>query len=242
MREYKDKYIDFLVNLRGVSKDYAKITDYRLTKLVRFLEGEGLKDITEVKRAHLDEYQKLIMRGKYTPHTAGEMLSGVIVFFRYLYDYGHITENPALVIDTPRLEQRIPRDIMNEEEIKYLVSLPNKNDLLGIRDICIMKLLYSSAMRPIEVFNMRLEDIDLKRNQAIVRRPKNRHDRIVHFDKYTAHYLDSYIKKTRRWLLRGRPLDYLFVGIKTDKFTSGAFAQHFKRVYARVVKRGSQSS
>lgn len=236
MEEYRDKYIEFLLKVKGASKDYAKISTYRLGKLIEFLRERGIKGITAVDRLDLEAYQKHVMNKGHTPSTVIDLLSGVKVFFRYLYDYGHIKDNPALVIDTPRQEQRVPRDVMNEEEIKYLLTLPNKDDLFGMRDICIMKFLYSSAMRPMEVFSLKLEDIDLRRNQAVVRRPKNRRDRIVHFDQYTSLCLKNYIEKARPWLLKGRPLDYLFVGVTIARFNSGAFAQHFKRLYGPSMK------
>lgn len=237
MEQHKDNYLDFIINVKGVSKDYARITSYRLNRLIIFLRQRKVKNIQHVTRQDLEEYEKFIRNGKYTQSTVADMLSAVIVFFRYLYDYGHIKENTALVIETPKVKQRIPRHIMNEEEIKYLIALPNKDDLLGARDICIMKLLYSSAMRPKEVFDLKLEDIDLKRGQALVRRPKNRRDRIVHFDRYTKDCLKNYIEKTRPWLLKGRLLDYLFIGMKTDKFNTGAWGTHFKRAYTPILKK-----
>lgn len=233
----KDNYIEFLKDVKGVTKEYARVTNYRLSRLTRFLEQNLIRDISKITRGHLEEYEKLILNGGYTKRTAADMLHAVILFFRYLCDYGHITDNPALIIEPPELGQKVPREIMNEGELKYLLALPNKDDLVGMRDLCIMKLLYSSAMRPIEIFNLKLSDIDFKRNQAIVRRPKNRHDRIVHFDKYTAQELGSYIEKTRPWILRGRPIDYLFIAPRTDKFNSQAWGTYFKRMYFSALKK-----
>jgi len=124
---------------------------------------------------------------------------------------------------------------MNEEEIKFLFTLPNQGDLLGMRDFSAMNLLYSTAMRPKEVFNLRLGDIDLKRNQAIVRRPKNRRDRIAHFDNYTSQFLKKYIKKARPWLLKGRESDHIFIGANAADLKRSSWAAYFSGKYKPIM-------
>jgi len=237
MEKYKEIYIDYLLKVKGDSLGYAKLTDCWIRRLLGFLKEKEVKDIAEVTRPHLEEYQKFIQKEGYSKRTAFDILSVARLFFTFLYDYGHIKENPALVIESPHMEKRIPRPILNKDELKFLMSLPNKDDLIGMRDYAIIKLLYSTSMRPIEVFNLKMDDIDFKRNQIIVRRPKNRRDRIVHFDKYTANYLKAYIEKARQYLLRGRKLDNVFLSLRTNKLTSSAWATHFNRTYASKFKK-----
>ena len=77
----------------------------------------------------------------------------------------------------------------------------------------------------------------MKRKQLIVRRPKNRCDRIVHIDRYTAHYLKKYIKEARPWLSgKNKTIDNLFLikgGIPINRVT---FYEQFKRKYAPIMR------
>jgi len=237
METYVNEYIDFLLKTKATSIAYANYSASHLRKLIKFFEEKELKDMTKVTRVHLDEFQQSIMQKTCASATKKSILSTVALFFRFLYDYGYIEENVGLVIETPRKEHKIPRSIMNEEEIKFLLTLPSCDDLMGLRDIYIMKLLYSSAMRPKEIFNLKLENIDLKRNQAIVRRPKNRRDHIVHFDRYTAYYLKKYIKNARPWLLHDKTSDYLFISAIGTDLSSSSWGTYFRNKYKPIMEK-----
>ena len=231
MEKYRNEYIDFLVKVRGYSHEYIENSTIYINKFLKFMQEKGINDINLVDREYINDYQDMIMKEDYAVTTKHQSLAIVYLFFKYLNDYGHIKDNPALVIDIPRRGHQIPKNIMNEEEIKYLLTLPNTDDLLGMRDYCIMNLLYSSAMRPKEAFNLKMDDLDVKRCQAVVRRPKNRRDRIVHFDRYTAHYLKKYIVKARPWLLKGRESDRLFIGAAGSDLMKASWAVHFANRY-----------
>lgn len=235
MEKYKNEYIDFLLKVKGVARNYVDGTSIYLNKFIKFTEEKGIKEIAEIDRAVIIEYQESIMKQDYADTTKQHALAVIGLFFKYLYDYERIKDNPALVIDLPKIGQHIPRNIMNEKEIRFLLTLPNQKDLLGMMDFCIMNLLYSSAMRPKEVFGLKLEDVDIKRRQAMVRRPKNKRDRIVHFDGYTAQYLKKYIDKARPWLLKGRQSDHLLIGVSGNDLRKATWAIHFTKKYKPVM-------
>jgi len=237
MEQYKNEYIDFLLKVKGVSVDYTRATAFNLAKVFEFLKKKGIKNARDVDRQHLDEFQKKIMRSRFAVATKQYILCATVLFFRYLSDYGHIAENPGLIIEPPKREHHVPRNIMNKEEIKYLLTLPNHRDLLGMRDICIMKLLYSSAARPKEIFNLKIGDIDLSRNQALIKRPKNRQDRIVYFDNYTSKHITNYIEKARFWLLKGRVSDSLLISATGSDLIQSSWAAHFSNRYAPTMRK-----
>ncbi|MFH1782536.1 MAG: tyrosine-type recombinase/integrase [Candidatus Omnitrophota bacterium] len=235
METYRDKYIDFLIKTKGVTREHAKVVTIHLKKVIDFLKEKGIEEIDKIERMHLDEFQETIMKKDYVKSTKRQILDIVRLFFNYLYDYGYIKENPGLVIESPKKVPRIPRTIMNEEEIKFLLTLPNQKDLIGIRDFCIMNLLYSSTVRTKELFNLKLDDADLVRNQAIIKRPKNKRDRIVHFDTYTSRYLKNYITKIRPWLLRTKESSHLFITSTGTNLTRSSWAAHFSMKYKPIM-------
>lgn len=236
MEKSRNDYLDFILKTKGVSRDYAKVCEYYLKRLCGFFKEKGLNDIAQVMREHLDEYQKLILRKDYASPTKHSMLLAASLFFRYLYDYGHIKENIGLVIELPKMGERIPRNIMNEKEVTYLQSLPDRKSLIGMRDMCIMKLLYSSAMRPKEIFKLTLDDIDFKRKQAIVRRPKNKRDRVVHFDRYTTFFIKKYLKEARPWFLKDGTSRNLFISATGSNLSSNSWAAYFSQKYKTVME------
>lgn len=192
METSKQRYLEHLVKVKAVSRGYACIVRARLERFDAFFKKEGVVDIAGLTRAHLSSYQDFIMKKEISESTKRDELLAIQLFFKFLHDYGYIKDNPALVIDLPRKPHHIPRDILGEHEIAHLLRLPDQHDLIGVRDFCIMSLLYSSAMRPKEIFNIDLSDMDLKNKQVLVKRPKNKRDRIAHIDGYTVFFIRKY--------------------------------------------------
>ena len=236
METYKDKYLDYLVKIKGVSRGYAYTVKGRINKLIQFLKEGGVSQIRDIKREDICKYQDFIMKKNMTILSKRDELITIELFFRFLHDYEYIEENPALVIDPPRKPRHLPRDILGEKEIAYLLRLPNQSDLIGVRDFCIMSLLYSSMMRTKEIFNLKLEDVDLRLKQVLVKRTKNRRDRIVHIDGYTAFFVKKYIKHVRPWLLKNNISDNLFISARGTDLSRNSFAAHFARRYKSIIK------
>jgi len=224
------------VKIKGVSRPYMTIVKGRVERCIGFLGSIGVDQVTEVTRNHVVKYQDMILKRNTSKHSKRDELLAIVLFFRFLHDYEYIEENPALVIDPPKKEMRIPRNILGEQEIAYLLRLPDQKDLIGIRDFCVMSLLYSSMMRPKEIFNLRLDDIDFRLKQVLVRRPKNKRDRIVHISGYTVFFIKKYLKSVRQWLLKSNNSDHLFISATGSNFVSEAFYAHFKRRYAAKIK------
>jgi len=236
MDEYKDKYLDHLIRVKGVCVEYVRTVKIRITKFMQFLKDQGIAMIEDVTREHLYRYQETIMKSELSVKTKRDELRAIALFFKFLYDYDYIKENPGLIIDPPKKVQFLPRNILGEHEISYLLRQPDQNDLIGIRDFCIMSLLYSSMMRTKEIFNLKLGDIDFRLKQVLVRRPKNKQDRIVHIDTYTTFFIKKYINKVRPWLLKDNTSDNLFISAIGSNLTSYAFAAHFTRRYRPIIK------
>ncbi len=83
-------------------------------------------------------------------------------FFLYLKLNDRITTNPMDKIKRPKFEKKLPQ-FFTEAEIEQLLSIPDQEDKLGIRNRAILELLYSSGLRISELAGLILSDLDLKR-------------------------------------------------------------------------------
>ena len=232
----KQKYLEHLTKVKAVSREYINTVTGRLNKLTEYFKAQGIDDAALVAREDIVKYQDYVMAKDITVLTKRDELMAIALFFRFLHDYEYIKENPALVIDVPKKPFHLPRDILGEHEIAYLLHLPDQHDLIGVRDFCIMSLLYSSMMRPKEIFNLKVNDLNLNDKQALVRRPKNRRDRIVHIDGYTTFFLRNYLKNIRPWLLKGNPSENVFISATGSDFKAPSFAAHFGQKYRPKVR------
>lgn len=200
------------------------------------MRKRGATALREVTRGHLEAYQQAIVTCGIKPVTQQDKFRVVLLWFTYLCDYGYLAANPALVLDPPRRGQSLPRPILSEAEFQHLLSLANPTTLPGLRDRCIFQVLYASAMRPGELCRLTCGDADLDHQQILIRRPKNKRDRLVHVDAYTAQELRQYLTRLETWLGPRKPSDPLFINANGKPLLRGTLQFHFARQYTPRFK------
>ena len=85
---------------------------------------------------------------------------------RYLRREGLITADPALLVASPRREQKIPAHL-SIEEMNTLLEMPDGITPLGRRDQAMLELFYASGLRLSELVGLNLDDVNL--NSRVVR-------------------------------------------------------------------------
>ena len=123
-------------------------------------------------------------------------LASLRSYFRYCLKEGHITKNPAELIENPKIEKRIPHSI-SYEQVEYFFSLPDTSTYLGLRDRTIMELFYSSGLRLSELSGLNKSDFDHTELLVLVR-GKGKKERIVPITESAAKWLDLYLSHTNR--------------------------------------------
>lgn len=83
-------------------------------------------------------------------------------FFKWCKLEGLILNNPMDKIKRPRFQKKLPH-YFTEDEMLVLLRIPDIEDKFGIRNSAILELIYSSGLRLMEVCNLKLYDIDLKK-------------------------------------------------------------------------------
>ena len=87
-------------------------------------------------------------------------LSAVRTFFHYLQREGAVTGNPALDVPAPRAGRPLP-DTLDVDTMARLLQF-RPADTLGLRDLALMELLYSSGLRLGELVGLKPTDLDLE--------------------------------------------------------------------------------
>lgn len=140
-------------------------------------------------------------------------------FFKYLLREKKVMANPFELLQTPKLEKRLP-SFLYIDEVKRLMEKPDTASPLGQRDKAILELLYASGMRISEIVNLKLADIDFSQSEVLVF-GKGSKERIVLIGSYAKQALKSYIDEGRNRLLKGRiGIKNVFVNRSGGKLTS----------------------
>jgi len=92
---------------------------------------------------------------------------------------------------------------LNRRRSKTNLSKINTNTPIGLRNKAIIELFYSSGIRTSELANLRIQDIDFKQQIATIIRGKGNKTRIVPVGMHACYYIEQYLLKARKFMLRG---------------------------------------
>jgi integrase/recombinase XerD len=88
---------------------------------------------------------------------------------------------------------------------------------LSVKARAMVELAYSSALRPRELYSLKLSDVDFKRGLLFLEQSKGRKDRVVPVGTQALYWLDCYIREVRPRYLKDETHDFVFVSHKTGK-------------------------
>lgn len=94
-------------------------------------------------------------------------LTSMRSFFDFLVAEGALKENPAAMLDNPKLPRYLP-EVLEKDEMARLLATPDMRKKGGVRDRCILELLYAAGLRVSELCNLKLTDLDLQAGVALV--------------------------------------------------------------------------
>src|SRR5271165_4022097 len=107
-------------------------------------------------------------------------LAAVRSLYRWLAQEGVVEQNPAKLVSTPRLPQKLPRVPTIEEVNSVLDSKMPEVASFPERDRLMLELLYGCGIRNSELVGMNLDDIRIS-SEAILIRGKGKKERYVPF-------------------------------------------------------------
>ena len=189
------------------------IAAYRrdLRRLVDFLRARR-RTLETARPDDLVAHLEALRRNGLGPRSLARGLAAM----RGLYKFGRsanlVRENPAALLETPRLPRRLPR-ALSKRDATALVESPGDAGLLAWRDRAMLELLYGSGLRASELVGLRPADVDLQA-QILVCRGKRDRQRMVPIGDAARRALSTYLERARPRLVRGADPGVLFVNTR----------------------------
>jgi len=137
-------------------------------------------------------------------------------YFHFIWEKGYIFYVFLTDYTFPKyLRKNYP--VITQAEIEKILNNIKSKDSLCIKGRTILELMYSSALRPCEVCNLKISDIDYHNKQLFIEKSKNKKQRIVPVGKIALALLGQYINTTRKKYLKEKSLKNVFLSLKTGK-------------------------
>ena len=157
------------------------------------------------------KYFRYLSRSKISPRSIKRKFSSLSSYFSYLIDRKIIKKNPLNGIYTPKLTKKLPT-VLSVDEIKQIFkqSENTDNELLGLRDRCIIELLYSCGLRVSELCELKVNNIQFDAN-VIRFFGKGNKERIIPLTFYAKEWLEKYLYQSRQILSNRKLSDQKYV-------------------------------
>ncbi|MBI4758322.1 MAG: tyrosine-type recombinase/integrase [Chloroflexi bacterium] len=190
-----------------------------LPSLLGFLEGQGIRQLSQVLPLHLEAYRTHLFylehRGRrLTLGTQSRRLSAVKTFFRLMARAGYLLVDPAAALELPKTPETLPRTLLNEKEMDRLLQACNVHEPLGLRDRAILETLYGSAVRNSELLALTLDDVEMVRGEVWVRCGKGGKSRVVPLGAQALAWVETYLDRSRPFLVRSEAERHLFLSAR----------------------------
>jgi integrase/recombinase XerD len=215
-----EQFTDALWMERGLSRNTLSAYRNDLTGLASWLLKQG-RPLVSAQRQDLLGYLSERVTAGARPRTTARMVSSMRRFYRYLIREGRLTEDPSVLIDTPRIGRPLP-DTLSESEVEALLDAPDESDTLGLRDRAMFELLYACGLRVSELVSMTTDQANL--TQGVVRLVgKGSKERLVPMGEEAVDWLQRYLNDSRPDLAAGSAAKQLFVTRRGQGMTRQAF-------------------
>jgi len=167
-------------------------------KLENYFKETG-SDISPaiVSYSDLKEFIVWYISGNKNTRTQSRILSGIRAFYKFLLIEGEIDENPASLIESPKIGLKLP-EVLSINEIDRMITEIDLSKPEGHRNKAIIETLYGCGLRVSELVNLRLTDIHYGEGFVIVTGKGNK-QRLVPVSGKALKEIDIY-KKDREKL------------------------------------------
>ena len=156
------------------------------------LENSKPKSITY---EDLQEYLILQSKQKISERTQARWISSIKSFFKYLLEEEIRDDNPATLLEGPKLGLYLP-DTLSVEDVERITKNINLSTDLGVRNQCMVEVLYGCGLRVSELIELKISDINFKEGFLKVE-GKGQKVRYVPLAKYTSQLIKNYIENVR---------------------------------------------
>ncbi|NDV27957.1 site-specific tyrosine recombinase XerD [Desulfovibrio sp. JC010] len=192
--QWVDRYLEYLLIERGLSENSLNGYLSDLESFQNFLEERSAK-IDDTTSQTLLLYLTYLRSKALKSTSLARHLSSLRGFFAFCTSRGFIKEDPATLLENPKLPRKIP-EFLSPEEIGRILALPKLTEKLGFRDRAMLELLYAAGMRVSELINLNIEDFDPQTGVLIIF-GKGSKERLVPIHYVAQNFLNQYIKDWR---------------------------------------------
>jgi len=222
-----DRFIDSLWSQKGLADLTLSAYQQDLLQFSRWLATRSQK-LFEAEQSSIQQFLAERFTNGASARSNARLLSTLKQYYRYLVRIGERQDNPTALISAPKIHRSLPQSL-GEIDIEKLLDAPDLESNFGLRDRCMLELMYSSGLRVSELVGLQLNQVNT--NLGLVRLiGKGNKERVIPVGEEALHWLAKYVKQARPGLQSAKSIsDALFLSSRGSAITRQAFWQNIKK-------------
>lgn len=197
LKFYLGSFNDFLQLEKGLALTSVDSYVNDLKKLNEFLmtEYEQLT-VKQIGRSHLIKFLEFLNELGFASTSQARMVSGIKSFFSFLTLEKIISDNPAELLEAPKLSRKLP-EVLSFDEIELICAAIDLSTNEGHRNRAIFEVLYACGIRVSELVNLKISNLHLEIGFIKVLGKGNK-ERLVPIGESAVKYLNFYLDERKK--------------------------------------------
>jgi len=218
------EYLSHLRVEKGLSKNTTSAYKRDLARFTEYLHNQSI-EVNELTTPLMAEFVATLRGKSGSAPLAESSISRAVVAIRNFYEFASKEEgflNPIKEFAPPKIPKRLPKALAIAEIESLISHSVYEGDLLSLRNVALIELLYATGGRVSELVSLTISDISkLGEEETLTIRllGKGGKERIVPVGKFAQESLDQYLVRVRPSLLKERRGDALFLNARGGVLT-----------------------
>lgn len=227
-------FLLFIELEKSLSENTIKSYTFDLLRFNEFLSAEGVKSFDDVTDTEVEKFLAQLKK-KFRSSSTARMLSSLRQFYNFLLNSkkSKLSVSPLEFFDSPKLGRKLP-DVLTVQEIDKILSQPDHNTVLGLRDKVILETMYACGLRVSEVIELKNSNI-MESDEVIRVFGKGSKERVVPIAGSALEWIRLYRQNSRPNLARNYSEDYLFLNWRGRKLSRMAIWDIINK-YSKMAK------
>ncbi|MCX8676616.1 MULTISPECIES: site-specific tyrosine recombinase XerD [unclassified Apibacter] len=213
-----NNFQEYLLLEKGLSQNTQLAYIRDIKKLIKFTEHDTSITPYTIDRFLIQDFIYDFAKKSSSAKSQARVISSLKSFFKFLQIEEKRQDNPAELLESPKIGLYLP-DVLSHEEVLTIIQSIDLSQSEGERNRTIIETLYGCGLRVSELINLRLSDLYLDENFIRVIGKGNK-QRLVPVSDWTIKYINLY-KDSIRIHLTPKPKceDILFLNRRGGQLT-----------------------
>lgn len=243
---YLNRFVEWS-RIKGLTEQTTVHRERTLRRFIAWCDERSISQPELITMAVLEAYQRHLHYHRKSDGDAlslgsqNSLLAPLKSFCKWLAREKYIAYNPAAELELPKVVRGLPKVILSMEEVEQILNGVSVENGYGVRDRAMLELLYSTGIRRMELINLAVHDLDLKRASMLVREGKGRKDRWLPIGERAVYWLKRYTLEVRDQLLTRRDEVHVFLTDYGEPWVKNRLSEMVKKYlyHAGIEKQGA---